>query len=184
MTQAAPVAHPKSPERVACIDLINSTFTHYLGTAAGFDRLPAPRMAAWFLERYGLTIHAGATGTRQEAERSAPSSCARCLRSGRRRTRSRSATSRSSTAGSGSVPLRRRVTIAAGRPTLTIEPVTRDWDWAMARIAASAAILLVDHASERLKTCANPECSWMFYDNTLNRSRRFSPPPDRKRHAE
>jgi predicted RNA-binding Zn ribbon-like protein len=43
----------------------------------------------------------------------------------------------------------------------------------MATIAASAVELVVDHAPERLKVCANPDCSWMFYDNTLNRSQRF-----------
>ena len=43
----------------------------------------------------------------------------------------------------------------------------------MARIAASAAELAGSGAPERLKVCANPDCSWMFYDHTLNRSQRF-----------
>jgi predicted RNA-binding Zn ribbon-like protein len=43
----------------------------------------------------------------------------------------------------------------------------------MATIAASAAELAARGAPERLKVCANPDWSWMFYDHTLNRSRRF-----------
>jgi predicted RNA-binding Zn ribbon-like protein len=70
-------------------------------------------------------------------------------------------------------PLRQRVRHISGRPELDVEPIDRDWTWAMARIAASAVELAVSRAPERLKLCANPDCSWMFYDHTLNRSRRF-----------
>jgi predicted RNA-binding Zn ribbon-like protein len=70
-------------------------------------------------------------------------------------------------------PLRQRVRQISGRLQLAVEPIDRDWTWAMARIAASAAELAAIGAPERLKVCANPDCSWMFYDHTLNRSRRF-----------
>ena len=63
-------------------------------------------------------------------------------------------------------PLRRR--IVGGE--VTYEPVARDWDWALSEIAAS--FLALDDRT-RIKTCANHECQWSFYDESKNRSRRW-----------
>jgi predicted RNA-binding Zn ribbon-like protein len=43
----------------------------------------------------------------------------------------------------------------------------------MAAVAESAVELMASGDSRRLKTCSNPDCSWMFYDDTVNRSRQF-----------
>jgi len=40
-------------------------------------------------------------------------------------------------------------------------------------VAASAVELQRDGEPSRLKSCGNPDCSWIFYDNTINHSRRF-----------
>ena len=66
-------------------------------------------------------------------------------------------------------PVRRRV--AGG--TIALEPVTRDWSWALAEIAASFVELLSHGEPDRVKVCANHECQWSFYDESKNRSRRW-----------
>jgi predicted RNA-binding Zn ribbon-like protein len=53
------------------------------------------------------------------------------------------------------------------------EPLDRNSTWVSAAISASAADMLSIGEPKRLKTCANPACSWMFYDQTINRSKRF-----------
>jgi predicted RNA-binding Zn ribbon-like protein len=64
-------------------------------------------------------------------------------------------------------PVRRRVVAGA----VELEPVRRDWTWAMSEIAASLLPLLDDPS--RLKTCANHQCQWSFVDESRNRSRRW-----------
>lgn len=69
----------------------------------------------------------------------------------------------------GAAPLRRRV-VAGG---LVLEPVRRDWSWALSEIAASFVELVGGGDPSRIKTCANHECQWSFYDESKNRSRRW-----------
>ena len=63
-------------------------------------------------------------------------------------------------------PVRRRVVDGEVR----VEPVRRDWTWAISEIASSF-LELADRT--RIKTCANHECQWSFYDESKNRSRRW-----------
>lgn len=52
-------------------------------------------------------------------------------------------------------------------------PARRDWDWVLSEIAADFGDLLAFGERSRMKLCANPECRWVFYDETRNRSRRW-----------
>jgi predicted RNA-binding Zn ribbon-like protein len=163
---------PMHPSRFACIDLINSAFAHHLGKEPGFDRLPLREWRAWFMRRHQIEV---------DRQHPAPIDQLAALRDQLRAILRRWAQAGSLTADEADAldgwvsqaPLRQRVRQISGRPELAVEPVDRDWTWAMARIAASAAELAASGAPERLKVCANPDCSWMFYDHTLNRSRRF-----------
>lgn len=67
----------------------------------------------------------------------------------------------------------RRVRGAAGRPAVVFEPDRRDWNWVLAEVAASAAGLLATGEPGRLKVCGNPDCTWLFYDQSHNSSRRW-----------
>jgi predicted RNA-binding Zn ribbon-like protein len=69
---------------------------------------------------------------------------------------------------SGAV-LRRRVV----EGEVVLEPVRRDWTWAMSEIAAAFAALVTQGDPSRVKVCANHDCQWSFYDESKNRSRRW-----------
>ena len=163
---------PRHPSEFACIDLVNSAFADYLGKGAGFDRLPRQEWRAWFLRRHGIEV---------DPRHPVPIDQLAVLRDQLRTilrswARTGSLTAHETGTLDGWVSktvLRQRVSQLSGRPGLSVEPIDRDWIWAMARIAASAAELAGSGAPERLKVCANPDCSWMFYDHTLNRSQRF-----------
>ncbi len=163
---------PRHPSEFVCIDLINSAFADHLGKGPGFDRLPRREWRAWFLSRHAIEV---------DPQHPAPIDQLTALRDLLRTilqnwARAGSLTARETDALDGWVskpPLRRRVSQISGRPELSVEPIDRDWTWAMARIAASAAELASNGVPERLKVCGNPDCSWMFYDQTLNRSQRF-----------
>ncbi|WNC15986.1 CGNR zinc finger domain-containing protein [Brevibacillus brevis] len=47
------------------------------------------------------------------------------------------------------------------------------WDLVASRIAQSFADLLVHEEAKRIKICDNPDCRWVFYDESRNRVRRW-----------
>lgn len=72
--------------------------------------------------------------------------------------------------------VRRRVDEKSDSYALSLEPITRDWRWVAAEIAASFVELLAEGESERMKLCENAECLCAFYDESKNRSRRWCYP--------
>ncbi|MBK6315514.1 MAG: CGNR zinc finger domain-containing protein [Blastocatellia bacterium] len=54
-----------------------------------------------------------------------------------------------------------------------LEPTKRDWVWVASEIVASLADVLAAHETHRLKLCGNPDCRWVFYDESKNRTRRW-----------
>jgi len=46
-------------------------------------------------------------------------------------------------------------------------------DWLLAAVARSAAELVAEGASARLRVCSNPDCGLFFYDTSRTRSRRW-----------
>ena len=59
------------------------------------------------------------------------------------------------------------------RQRMVEAPSRYDWRWALAEVASSAAELLAAGEPRRLRVCANPDCSWMFYDESRSGSRRW-----------
>jgi len=52
-------------------------------------------------------------------------------------------------------------------------PVRSDWSWVIARIVASFGEMLANQEVERVKTCANADCRWVFRDPTKARTKRW-----------
>lgn len=163
---------PVHPDDVACIDFVNSAFTDHLEGGEGGDRIGSARWQEWFLSRYQLEL---------EHPDSAPLDELVTLRKDLRRILEK--WSREGALSPRDVrlldtrisaaPVRQRVAGTGAQLELTHEALRRDWEWVLAGVAASAVELIGTGDARRLKTCANPNCSWMFYDGTVNRSRRF-----------
>jgi len=163
---------PTDPSDFACIDFINSTFSDYLGSGESTDRLRSPQWLQWFLERYGLVPDdpgappfAELVALRRDARRVLDKWSRDLALSGRdlrlldERLRA--------------APLRMRVAQTSSALDLYEEPLELSWRWVLASITASVIELQRDGDPARFRTCENPDCSWVFYDTTLNRSRRF-----------
>ncbi|MGE5494434.1 MAG: CGNR zinc finger domain-containing protein [Burkholderiales bacterium] len=65
------------------------------------------------------------------------------------------------------------LTAPAGEWQLSLQPVKKDWDWALHEIAASFAKVLSSEDKSRLKVCENAECGMVFYDESKSRTRRW-----------
>lgn len=47
------------------------------------------------------------------------------------------------------------------------------WSWLLGKITASFATLLAEHDIRRIKQCSNPDCRWIYYDESNSKSRRW-----------
>ncbi|WP_339322216.1 CGNR zinc finger domain-containing protein [Paenibacillus sp. FSL W8-0194] len=71
-------------------------------------------------------------------------------------------------------PVYRKLTRAADEAvSLAYLPANADWTQSMAEIAASFASVLANGETSRIRICDNPDCLWVYYDDTRNRSKRY-----------
>ncbi|HWI60966.1 MAG TPA: CGNR zinc finger domain-containing protein [Symbiobacteriaceae bacterium] len=70
-------------------------------------------------------------------------------------------------------PVVRRLEPAADGHRLRLDPHGTGWPQIHAEIAASLAETLTEGESSRVRICDNPDCLWVFYDDTRNRTKRF-----------
>lgn len=62
---------------------------------------------------------------------------------------------------------------ADGEAELALLPARPGWEQVMAEIAASYAAALLEKEPSRFRICDNPDCLWVYYDDTRNRSKRY-----------
>ncbi|WP_040949630.1 CGNR zinc finger domain-containing protein [Gorillibacterium massiliense] len=67
----------------------------------------------------------------------------------------------------------RRLTETDEGYRLESAPLKHDWHQVLADIAASFAQTLVEGEISRIRVCDNPNCLWVYYDSTRNRSKRY-----------
>jgi hypothetical protein len=163
---------PSHPSDSACLELVNSSFSDYLGTNKTIDRLLLPEWRQWFLDRYRLA---------PECADAPPIERLQVLRGDLRAILGRWArrgvlVERDARILDGWIRpaiVRERIGIGPRRIEVRLEPVSADWTWVLSRIAASAVELVSQGESRRLKVCGNRDCSWMYYDRTLNASKQY-----------
>jgi predicted RNA-binding Zn ribbon-like protein len=56
---------------------------------------------------------------------------------------------------------------------ISLLPLYSGWEQVMAEIAASFAEALLEKEPSRFRICDNPDCLWVYYDDTRNRSKRY-----------
>ena len=52
-------------------------------------------------------------------------------------------------------------------------PLNNDWSWVLREVALSFATLLTQHDPARIKHCDNPDCRWVYYDESPYHNRRW-----------
>ncbi|WP_342564644.1 CGNR zinc finger domain-containing protein [Paenibacillus sp. FSL R7-0345] len=71
-------------------------------------------------------------------------------------------------------PVIRQIVTPPGKsPELVLLPQRSDWEQIMAEIAASFAEAVLEKELSRIRICDNPDCLWVYYDDTRNRSKRY-----------
>jgi predicted RNA-binding Zn ribbon-like protein len=161
-----------------CLDFANSVFTDHRGSGERFDRLEKLEWRAWFLGRWQF----------QAPVRVAPNEMRRLkqLRSLLRQVLERQAGADDAAVnrfnevlGASHYAWRldlERSGARRHRLTMQLVPEQHGWPAIMANIVASFAELVVSGDLKRVKRCGNPNCSFLFFDESLNRSRRWCDP--------
>jgi predicted RNA-binding Zn ribbon-like protein len=166
-------AYPELWGRYLCLDLVNSLETDSRGSGQIFDWLPKPGWRSEFLRSWDLSL--------DDPKEPVPMAALTELRSVVRPLVE--AWGRGSNPDTGNVqtlhtliglaPITRELISGSDGYKVEIRPLTRNWNWVLAEIAVSVIQLLNEGKRDRLKVCGNPDCSWLFYDETLNHSRRW-----------
>jgi predicted RNA-binding Zn ribbon-like protein len=163
-----PIPHTVSEH--LCVDFVNSRFTDHTGSGRIYDRLDLRDWQLWFALRCGVALepHLGAATRRHLIEMR--DLLRRLLESG-------------SDPSDGDLAELNRVLASSGQfsrlvrvdGAFTLSAVWRDEDWraVMAATVASYGRLLAGGTLHRIKRCLNPDCTFLFYDQSRNRSRRW-----------
>ena len=145
----------------------------HLGSGRSYDRLPLPEWRRAFLARYGGRL-AGRTSDDPELAdglRALRAVLRPMLEAFGRFEPAAAADVQALNGVLAASPRISRLEAMPGGYRMVEVSASPDWRWALARVAESAAELLADGDPSRLRVCANPACSWMFYDETRNGSR-------------
>jgi predicted RNA-binding Zn ribbon-like protein len=59
------------------------------------------------------------------------------------------------------------------RYQLIYNTLGHQWTHVQAEIAASMAQMMAEDEPSRIRICDNPNCLWVYYDDTRNRSKRY-----------
>ncbi len=158
-------------------ELINSDWQDYLGQGRDEDRLDKPAWLAEFLSRWCLPdLDTESTVTRRRLRelRVLLSRLALKLHGGKPLS-GRDLTDLNTFLGRESVV--RRLRHDKEGYTLHYMPVKDSLNAVLSEIAASFADMLTNGDATRIRVCENPDCRWIIYDRSKNRTRRWCEGP-------
>jgi predicted RNA-binding Zn ribbon-like protein len=167
---SSPGAIPHTVSDHVCVDFVNSRFTDHTGSGQVYDRLDLDEWRRWFANRCGLAIDRPPSALIRRQLIDLRHLLRRVLESGQPPD-----------------------DIALTELNLFLSPPSQSWqltrieqgfelrlvwrnkDWraVMATTVASYGQLLASGGIHRIKVCGNPTCTFMFYDESRNRSRRW-----------
>jgi predicted RNA-binding Zn ribbon-like protein len=153
-----------------CIDFVISRFNDHTGSGRVHDRLAHPEWRRWFAARCGAQPHAAPGPSLYRELVALRGLLRRLLENGQHPDDDTVAALNHSLAGVKWWPeLRRGIRGFELRQTRS----DQGWRAVIAAVVASYAELLVGMGIEKVRTCANPYCSFMFHDGSRNSSRRW-----------
>jgi predicted RNA-binding Zn ribbon-like protein len=165
-----PGAIPHTVSRHLCVEFVNSQFGDHTGGGATYDRLLVAEWRNWFGGRCGLTLDHLPRGAALQRLIGLRSLLRRLLESGNEPDK-RSVTELNNLLEPATMVW--RLTSANRGVDLQLAWQREGWRTAMAAVVVSFAELARDGELDRVRVCANPDCTWMFLDDSRNLSRRF-----------
>jgi predicted RNA-binding Zn ribbon-like protein len=153
-----------------CFDLVDSQFADHTGGGRVFERLPLAGWQRAFLDHWGWTAPVPASRDELVLLGGLRGRLRRVLERAGEGLELRPVDVRYLNSVLGAAPF--VYAMASGREVITL-PRKRDWNTVAAALVRSAVEVVTASDPSRIKVCANADCSWMFYDQSTNRSRRW-----------
>jgi predicted RNA-binding Zn ribbon-like protein len=173
LPRSTPGAIPHTISTHVCVDFVNSRFTDHTGNGQVYDRLELEEWQWWFSERCGVDVERPPSPAMRRRLIGLRDLLRRLLESRRvPDDRALSELNLFLDAPSQSWELAR---VPHG---VELRRVWRPWDWrtVMAITVASYGELVASGENQPVRVCANPDCTFMFVDESRNQSRRWCEP--------
>lgn len=156
-----------------CIDFVNSLFTDHTGSGQIYDRLEMPEWRLWFAERCRVAVRRPPSAVARQELVAVRELLRTLLESGRAPgDRDLAAINRCLSWGVHSWELSRE----GNDVRFLVRCRPEGWRALMTAVAVSYCRLLVSGQIGRVRRCANPDCSFLFFDDSPNSSRRWCDP--------
>ena len=159
-----------------CLDFVNSTFADHTGGGRVFDRLPKRQWWDWLASRWELRLppklEAADLRKLERFRGELRAVLDRARRGHWPNERGVGWINRSL----GRAPYRFAVGVEPHGWRLRRRPQALSWDGVIAEILLSLSDLLATGTRRRIRRCGNPSCTWIFYDDSRNRTRRWCDP--------
>ncbi|WP_136603779.1 CGNR zinc finger domain-containing protein [Paenibacillus dokdonensis] len=154
-------------------DFVNSEWHDWRGSGRSEDRLDQEEWLRWFMQQDRITA-TDLPGDREMNElkelRSFLLALIRHITSGEAVTANHID---HLNLWMGKSPVIRKLSTSEHGIHISYIPANTNWTQVMAEISASFASTLEKGELSRIRICDNPDCLWVYYDDTRNRSKRY-----------
>jgi len=154
-------------------DLLNSDYHDYRGSGIREDWIWKDEWLRKFLARCGWTSDRLPGNDEREALRQLRELLRRVVDKVRTGRNPAPADTRALNRVLEAAPLVRRLELGADRAELVLAPHAEGIERVMGEVVASFGAMLSEGEATRIKVCANPDCGWVIYDSSRNRTRRW-----------
>jgi predicted RNA-binding Zn ribbon-like protein len=158
-----------------CLDFVNSRFADYRGSGAEFDRLDIAEWRHWFLARWNFQAPIRVTAETIDQLKQVRSLLRELLSSPGRVSEQNIRRLNRRLAGSPSkwhiesLPAKR----SQARLAIELRPMDPGWDSVIACLIVSFGRLATSDGLARVRRCGNPDCTFLFFDDSPNGTRRW-----------
>jgi len=160
-----------------CLDVLNSDWHDYRGTGKDEDLLLNPGWVEQLVARWGLPVVDSPDANSILALQTLRSLMQRMVLAFFQQQAPAEQDIAALNTYLDAAPSKMHLVRAGEHYQLQQVPLNNDWHWVLGEVAASFATLLVQHDPSRIKQCENPDCRWVYYDESWNRSRRWCQDP-------
>lgn len=155
-------------------DFINSEWHDWRGSGRSEDRLDKPEWLDQWLKNYHLKVDTRPTPDQLAKLKNMRALLQRMVKEivAGSEIRSANLDELNKIMSRGTI-IRQLKVVSDERYELELAAVSQDWAQVMAEVAASFAHILVEAEPSRIRICDNPDCRWIYYDDTRNHSKKY-----------
>jgi len=156
-----------------CLDVLNSDWHDYRHAGKGEDRLPKAAWQEYLVAQWSLPVSIPPDADAIAALQALRSLMQRMVQSILQNQALTEQDLAELTGYLNAAPFQTHLVSEDGRYHLQETPLHNDWRWVLRETALSFATLLTEHDPTRIKLCENPDCRWIYYDESPYANRRW-----------